>query len=81
MVRAIQFTIRRYLLAVPIIGYFCAFPELAVLLGIFVAALLFVAPVVMLAYLVCRSSLGNGGASNTPPGGASPRARLAPPDP
>jgi hypothetical protein len=59
MARAIQFTIGRYMVAVAIIGYFCAFPELAVLLGIFVASLLFVAPVVVVVYFVCRFSLRN----------------------
>jgi hypothetical protein len=51
--RSIQFTIGRCLIAIAIIGYLCAFPELAVLLGIGVAALLFVAPVVMLSSLAC----------------------------
>ena len=54
MTRAAQFTIRQYLVAVPIIAYFCAFPELAMLLGIFVTSLLFVAPVVLAVYLSCR---------------------------
>jgi hypothetical protein len=47
------------MVAIAIIGYFCAFPELAVLLGIFVAALLFVAPVLVALYLACRFSLRN----------------------
>jgi hypothetical protein len=59
MTRATQFTIGRYMIAVAILGYFCAFPELAVLLGIFVASLLFVAPVLVLVYLACHFSLRN----------------------
>jgi hypothetical protein len=59
MPRLVQFTIGRYMIAVPLLGYFCAFPELAVLVGIFVASLLFVAPVLVLVYLVCRFSLRN----------------------
>lgn len=54
MVRVTQFKISWYLVAVPIIGYFCAFPELAVLLGIFLAALAFVAPVLAVVYLGVR---------------------------
>jgi hypothetical protein len=50
MVRVTQFKIRWYLVAVPIIGYLCAFPELAVLLGIFLAALAFVAPALAAVY-------------------------------
>jgi hypothetical protein len=56
MRRTAQITIAMYLVAVPIIAYFCAFPELAVLLGIFAASLLFVAPVVAVVYLACRLS-------------------------
>jgi hypothetical protein len=67
MARAVQFTIGRYMVAVVIIGYFAAFPELAVLLGIFVASLLFVAPVVAVVYLVCRFSLRNHRPSNPCP--------------
>jgi membrane protein YdbS with pleckstrin-like domain len=54
MVRATQFTIGWCMIAIAIIGYFCAFPELAVLLGIFVAALLFVSPVFVVPYLAHR---------------------------
>jgi hypothetical protein len=54
MTRATQFTIGRYLIAVPIIAYFCVFPELAVLLSIFIATLAFAAPVLVLSYLGCR---------------------------
>jgi hypothetical protein len=62
MARAIrfgQFTIGSCLIAIAIIGYFCAFPELAVLLGIFVAALLFVSPVFGVSYLALRFLLRN----------------------
>jgi hypothetical protein len=45
------------MIAIAIIGYFCAFPELAVLLGIFVAALLVVSPVFVVPYLAHRSWL------------------------
>lgn len=58
MSRATQFTIGRYIVAVAIIGYLCAYPELAVLLGIFTAALLLVAPVAVISYFACRLSLG-----------------------
>jgi hypothetical protein len=54
MVRLTQFKIAWYLVAVPIIGYLCAFPELAVLLGIFLVALAFVAPVLAVVYLSVR---------------------------
>jgi hypothetical protein len=54
MARATQLKIGRCRIAIAIIGYFCAFPELAVLLGIFVAALLFVSPVVVVPYLTHR---------------------------
>jgi hypothetical protein len=60
-----QFKIRWYLVAVPIIGYFCAFPELAVLLGIFVAALAFVAPVLAVVYFGVR--LVHGAQGPSPP--------------
>ncbi len=52
MARATQFTIGWCMIA--IIGYFCAFPELAVLLGIFAASLLFVSPVVIASYYALR---------------------------
>jgi hypothetical protein len=42
------------MIAIAIIGYFCAFPELAALLGIFVAAVLFVSPVFLAPYLAHR---------------------------
>jgi hypothetical protein len=45
------------MVAIAIAGYFCAFPELAVLLGIFAASVLFVAPVVGLMYIVCKVTL------------------------
>jgi hypothetical protein len=51
MPRATQFTIGSGMIAIAMIGYFCAFPELAVLLGIFVAAVLFVSPVLVVPYL------------------------------
>jgi hypothetical protein len=54
MARATQFTIGRCMIAIAVIGYFCAFPELAVLLGIFVAALLFVSPILVVQYLAHR---------------------------
>jgi hypothetical protein len=54
MVRLTQFKIGSYLIAVPIVGYLCAFPELAVLLGIFLAALAFVAPVLAVVYFGVR---------------------------
>jgi hypothetical protein len=55
------------MVAVAIIGYFCAFPELAVLFGIVVASLLFIAPVVVVVYLACRFSLRNHRPSNPDP--------------
>ena len=61
MGRTAQFTIGQYLVAVAIIGYFCAFPELAVLLGIFVASLLFVSPVLVVPYLAHRFVLRDHG--------------------
>jgi hypothetical protein len=67
MARATQFTIGSCMIAVAIIGYFCAFPELAVLLGILVASLLFVAPVLVMLYLVCRFSPRNHRPSNPRP--------------
>jgi hypothetical protein len=54
MARATQFKIGWCMIAIAIIGYFCAFPELAVLLGIFVASLLFVSPVFVVPYLTHR---------------------------
>jgi hypothetical protein len=54
MARATQITIGWCMIAIAMIGYFCAFPELAVLLGIFVASLLFVSPVLLLQYFVHR---------------------------
>jgi hypothetical protein len=54
MARAMQLKIGWCMIAIAIIGYFCAFPELAVLLGIFVAALLFVAPTFVVPYLTQR---------------------------
>jgi hypothetical protein len=54
MTRATQFTIGRGMITIAVIGYFCAFPELAVLLGIFVAALLFVSPILVVQYLAHR---------------------------
>jgi hypothetical protein len=54
MTRFTQFTIGWGMIGIAIIGYFCAFPELAVLLGIFVAALLFVSPVFMASYVALR---------------------------
>jgi hypothetical protein len=54
MARAMQFTIGWGMIAIAIIGYFCDFPELAVLLGIFVTSLLFVSPAFVLPYLAHR---------------------------
>jgi membrane protein YdbS with pleckstrin-like domain len=54
MARATQLTIGWCMIAIAIIGYFCAFPELAVLLGVFVVAVLFVSPVFMVPYLAHR---------------------------
>jgi hypothetical protein len=59
MTQATQFTIGRYMVAVVIIAYFSAFPELAVLLGILIASLLFVAPVLVIVYFACRFSHRN----------------------
>jgi hypothetical protein len=59
MSRPAQLTIGRCMVAIAIIGYFCAYRELAVLLGIFAAALLFVAPALAAVYLACRLSLGD----------------------
>jgi hypothetical protein len=64
MVRVTQFKIGWYLVAVPIIGYLCAFPELAILLGIFLAALAFVAPVLAVVYLGVRLALRAQGPSH-----------------
>jgi hypothetical protein len=58
MHRGPQVTLCRYIVAVAVIGYFCAFRELAVLLGIFLAALLFVAPMAAVSYFACRFLLG-----------------------
>jgi hypothetical protein len=54
MARWTQFKIGWYMIATAIIGYFCAFPELAILLGIFVASLLFVSPAFVVPYLAHR---------------------------
>lgn len=51
-----QLTIAACMAAIAIVGYFCAFPELAVLLGIFVVTLLFLSPVPLVMYAVCRFS-------------------------
>jgi hypothetical protein len=59
MSRPTRFTIGWSMIAIAIIGYFCAFPELAVLLGIALAALLFVSPVLVTSYFACRLSLGD----------------------
>ena len=59
MARVTQFTIGWCMIAIAIIGYFCAFPELAVLLGIFVASLLFVSPVFVGPYLAHRYLVRN----------------------
>jgi hypothetical protein len=67
MVRATQFTIGWCMIAIAIIGYFCAFPELAVLVGIFVASLLFVSPVLAVPYLASRFLLGNHSPSDPRP--------------
>ena len=66
MVRVTQFKIGWYLVAVPIIGYLCAFPEMAVLLGIFLAALAFVAPVLAVVYFGVRLVLRAQGPSHPP---------------
>lgn len=54
MARATQLKIGWCMIAIAVVGYFCAFPELAVLLGIFAASLLFVSPVFVLPHLVHR---------------------------
>jgi hypothetical protein len=59
MARATQFTIGWGMIAIAIIGYFCAFPELAVLLGIFASSILFVSPVFGVSYLALRLLLRN----------------------
>jgi hypothetical protein len=59
MARSTQFTIGWCMVAIATIGYFRAFPELAVLLGILLASLLFVTPVVAMSYFACRFSLRN----------------------
>ena len=64
MVRLTQFKIGWYLVAVPVIGYLCAFPELAVLLGIFLAALAFVTPVLAVVYFGARLVLRAHGPSH-----------------
>jgi hypothetical protein len=64
MSRATQFTIGRYMVAVAIIAYFSAFHELAILLGILIASLLFVAPVLVIVYFACRFSLRHHRLSN-----------------
>jgi hypothetical protein len=51
MPRAAQFKIAWCMIAIAIVGYLCAFRELAVLLGIFFATLLFVSPVLVGPYL------------------------------
>jgi hypothetical protein len=66
MARAKQFTIGWCMIAIAIIGYFCAFPELAVLLGIFAASLLFVSPVLVLPYFALRFFLRNPQAQDHP---------------
>jgi hypothetical protein len=59
-----RYTIAWSMIAIAVIGYFCAFPELAVLLGIFASAVLFVSPVALVIFLACRSSFpGNAGES------------------
>ncbi len=72
MARATQFNIGWGMIAIAIIGYFCAFPELAVLLGIFVAAILFVSPVFVAAYFALRFFL-----RDTPRHGTSSSIREA----
>ena len=59
--RGSQFSFGSGMIAIAIIGYFCAFPELAVLLGSFVASLLFVSPFFVAAYLALRFLLRNQG--------------------
>ena len=66
MARATQINIGWCMVAIAIIGYFCAFPELAVLLGIFVASLLFVSPVLVVSYLALRFLLRNQGPDARP---------------
>jgi hypothetical protein len=61
MTRAAQINIGLCMIAIAIIGYFCAFPELAVLLGIFAASLLFVSPVLVVSYFALRFLLRNQG--------------------
>jgi hypothetical protein len=59
MARATQVNIGWCMIAIAIIGYFCAFPELAVLLGIFAATLLFVSPVLVVPYFALRLLIRN----------------------
>ena len=74
MTRATQFTLGRYMVAVALIGYLCAYRELAVLLAIALAALLFAAPVPVTMYFVCRSSLRDLLPSALPPSGTTAHA-------
>jgi hypothetical protein len=75
MARATQFPIGWCMIA--IIGYFCAFPELAVLLGIFAASLLFVSPVLVLSYFALRFSLRIHRPADPPPVGNHGASRLS----
>jgi hypothetical protein len=59
MARATQINIGWCMIAIAIIGYFCAFPELAVLLCIFAATILFVSPVLFVPYFALRFLLRN----------------------
>jgi len=61
-----QYTIAWSMIAIAVIAYFCAFPELAVLVGIFASAVLFVSPIALLIYLACRSAF-QGSAGESPP--------------
>jgi hypothetical protein len=67
MARRLQFTLAQLMIAVIAIGYLCAFRELAVLLGIFVLAVLFVVPVPLGIWLLCRVWLGRDGSRLFPP--------------
>lgn len=69
MTRKLQFTLAQLMIAVLVIGYLSAFRELAVLLGIFLIAVLFVAPIPWTMWVLFRMYLGDQ-APSRPPGGA-----------
>jgi hypothetical protein len=67
MARKLQFTLAQLLVAVVVIGYFCAFWELAVLLGIFLLTLLFLVPIPLGMCLWCRVCFGKNEVRLFPP--------------